>query len=133
MGAIAMTEPCRDLDVLAYGVIGAAIEVHKHLGPGFLESIYEQALAVELELRGIAFERQKSICITYKAQVVGEHRVDFLVASRLIVELKSVDGLAPLHQSQLISYLKAMRAHLGLLINFNERLLKHGIERIVLT
>jgi GxxExxY protein len=133
MGATAMTEPSKDVNVLSYEVIGAAIEVHRHLGLGFLEGVYEQALAFELELRGIGFERQKPVFITYKAQVVGEHRIDFVVGSGLIVELKSVDCLAPLHQAQLISYLKATCIHLGLLINFNEKRLKNGIKRIVLT
>ncbi len=128
-----MREPSRDLDELAYRVIGAAIEVHKHLGPGFLESVYEQALAVELGLRGIAFDRQRVVPVIYKTQIVGEHRLDFVVENQLVVEMKSAESFLPLHRAQLISCLKAMPSQLGLLINFNEKWLKNGIERVVLT
>lgn len=126
-------EPPRELDAIAGKVIGAALEVHRSLGPGFLESVYEEALAVELELLGISCERQKPIPVTYKSHPIGEHRLDFLVDSRLIVELKAVEKFLPIHRAQLISYLKAADLPLGLLINFNERWLRDGIERIVLT
>jgi GxxExxY protein len=84
----------------------AAIEVHRVLGPGYLESAYETALAVELRLRGIPFKLQHQFEVRYKGEMVGEGRVDFLVAERLVVELKSVDRLAPVHKAQVISYLK---------------------------
>ena len=128
-----MLEPSRELDAIANTVIGSALEVHRHLGPGFLESVYEEAVAAELDLRGIGFERQKSISVSYKDRSVGEHRVDLLVENNLIVELKAVEKFLPIHKAQLISYLKAAGLPLGLLINFNEKWLKNGIQRIVLT
>jgi GxxExxY protein len=112
--------------------IGAAIEVHRHLGPGYLESVYEEALAVELTLRGIPFARQVGFALDYKGQKVGEGRMDFLVAGSLVVELKAVEAFAPIHTAQAISYLKATRHRLALLINFNVPVLKDGIKRIVL-
>ena len=128
-----MPEPPQELDVLANKVIGAAIEVHRHLGPGFLESVYEEALATELGIQNVAFERQKLVRIVYKTHGVGEHRLDFLVKNELVVELKSVDSFSALHKAQLISYLRAVRSPLGLLINFNGKWLKNGIQRVVLT
>lgn len=128
-----IVEPAADIDRLAYSVIGAAIEVHSLLGPGYLESVYEEALAVELKLRGIAFERQVSVAVKYKGQDVGTARLDLLIGRQLVVELKAVDALAPIHEAQVISYLKALNLPLGLLINFNVPLLKSGIKRIVLT
>jgi GxxExxY protein len=129
----AKTEPDRESDRLVHSVIGAAIEVHRVLGPGFLESVYEAALAVELELRGISFERQRPVPLVYKSQEIGEGRLDLLVGNRVIVELKAVEALAPIHKAQVISYLKATRLNLGLLINFNVPVLKDGIERVVLS
>jgi GxxExxY protein len=126
-------EPPRELDALANRVIGAALEVHRQLGPGFLESVYEEALAVELKLRGIRAERQEPTPVIYKSHPITEHRLDFLIERSLIVELKAVEKFLPIHRAQLISYLKAARLSLGLLINFNERWLRDGIERIVLT
>ena len=119
--------------MLARAVIGAAIEVHKLLGPGFLESVYEEALAVELDIRGVAFERQRPVSITYKGRHVGQARLDFFVADELVVELKAVDALAGVHTAQVISYLTALGKPLGLLINFNVPLLKQGIRRVVLS
>ncbi|MBI1742599.1 GxxExxY protein [Candidatus Acetothermia bacterium] len=129
----AKIEPRFEIDEWARLVIGAAIEVHKHLGPGYLESVYEEALAMEFNLRSVPFERQKPINVTYKGQPVGESRLDFLVDGCLIVELKAVEAFAPVHQAQVISYLKAMNLQLGLLINFNVPILKDGIKRVVLT
>ncbi len=103
------------------------------LGPGYLESVYEQALAIELELRNIPFERQKPIRVNYKGREVGEGRLDLLVGSSLIVELKAVDSLAPIHTAQVMSYLKTTHYPIGLLINFNVPVLKTGIKRIVLS
>jgi len=124
-------EPNADVDEVARRVIGAAIEVHRHLGPGFLESVYEEALCVELGLREIPFDRQQPIGVEYKGHSVGQGRLDLLVRGKLLVELKAVDRLAPIHTAQVISYLKATRLHLGLLINFNVPLLKDGIRRII--
>lgn len=113
------------------GIIGAAIEVHRILGPGFVEAVYERALAVELELRNIPFRRQVPISLGYKGQVIGEHRIDLLVVERVIVELKAVDALSTLHSVQLRSYLRATGLTLGLLINFNVPVLHLGIKRMI--
>ncbi len=128
-----MGEPSRELDQLAHAVIGAAIEVHRALGPGFLESVYEEALSFELEQRAVPFTRQHLISVSYKGRPVGEGRLDMLIADRLVVELKAVDELAPIHMAQVISYLKATGHKLGLLINFNVPILKQGIRRVVLS
>lgn len=106
-----------DKDLTA-SIIGAAIAVHRALGPGFLESIYEEALCIELTERGIPFERQRSIGLTYKGQPIGEHRLDLLVAGRVVVELKAIKDLEPVHFSVVRSYMKAMRVDAGLLLNF---------------
>lgn len=128
-----MLEPPRKLDAIASAVIGAALEVHRILGPGFLESVYEEALAIELQLRGISFDRQKTISVSYKGHQIGEGRTDFVVENSLIIELKAVEKLLSVHQAQVLSYLKATRCQLGLLINFHEGLLRHGVQRVVLT
>jgi GxxExxY protein len=128
-----MKEPDQELNELTHSVIGAAIEVHRYLGPGYLESVYEEAMAVELELRGLSFERQRPFAIAYKKRAVGEGRLDLLVSNQLVVELKAVDSRAPIHKAQLISYLKATGCELGLLINFNVEILKNGIQRVILT
>ena len=116
----------------AFAVIGAAIEVHRTLGPGYLESVYEEALAVELSLRGLSFERQHAFALDYKGHRVGEGRLDFLVDNCLVVELKAVEAIAPVHRAQVISYLKALRLPLALLLNFKAETLRDGIVRIVL-
>lgn len=126
-------EPSPELDGLAKAVIDAAIEVHRHLGPGFLEGVYEEALVVELAMRQIPFERQRPIAVNYKTHAVGEGRVDLLVAGELLVELKAVEMLAPIHKAQVISYMKATGLQLALLINFNVPVLRSGIQRVVLT
>jgi len=128
-----MREPDKLLDDLARVVVDAAMEVHRELGPGFTENVYEEALAVELGLRGVAFERQSAVSVSYKEHVVGEGRMDMLVGGRLIVELKAVEKLLPVHKAQAIFYLKARGSTLALLINFNERLLRDGIQRVVLS
>ena len=127
------TEPPADVDVLAHTVVGAALEVHRTLGPGYLESVYEEALGVELQLRGVAFKRQVPFGIQYKGHNVGEGRIDLLVADKLLVELKAVEVLAPIHTAQVLSYLKATRLPLGLLLNFNVPVLKDGVKRVVLS
>ncbi|MBA3461021.1 MAG: GxxExxY protein [Deltaproteobacteria bacterium] len=128
-----LREPAADIDELAREVIGAAIEVHRTLGPGFLEPVYEGALALELQLRGIPFARQTTIPIVYRGHVVGESRIDLLVGEKLVVELKAVDELARIHFAQAISYLRAGSFQLGLLINFNTARLKDGLRRVVWT
>jgi GxxExxY protein len=116
---------------LAHTIIGAAIEVHRMLGPGFLESIYEPALCHELALREVAFERQKELIVRYKDLDIPGQRLDLLVGGRVIVDLKTVETLAPIHQPQILSYLKSTGLRLGLLINFKVQVLKDGIKRVV--
>jgi GxxExxY protein len=116
---------------LANTIIGAAIEVHRMLGPGFLESIYERALCHELALREVAFERQKELIVRYKDLDIPGQRLDLLVGGRVIVDLKTVETFAPIHQAQILSYLKSTGLRLGLLINFKVQILKDGIKRVV--
>jgi len=113
-------------------LVDAAIEVHRRLGPGFLERIYEEALCHELTLRGISFERQKLIQVLYKSVPAGEQRIDLLVGGLIIAEVKAVETILPIHEVQLLSYLKSTDLRLGFIINFNVQLLKHGIKRMVL-
>ena len=111
--------------------LGAALEVHRTLGPGFLESIYEQALCAELLSRAVPFRRQVPITVRYKGQIVGQGQLDLLIGQRLVVELKAVEALAPIDAVQLRSYLKATGLTLGLLVNFNVPFLQQGIRRII--
>lgn len=127
-----MREPDSELDQLARAVIGAAIEVHRCLGPGLLEEAYEKALCIELEMRGIPFTRQVEVSIAYKGREVSKGFLDVLVDGRLILELKAVESLAPIHVAQALSYLRITRHKLALLINFNVVMLKQGIKRVVL-
>jgi len=121
-----------DENALANRVIGAAIEVHKHLGPGLMESAYHTCLMRELELGKLHFEREVSVAVGYKGLVVADaYRVDLMVENKLIVELKTVTSLSDIHKAQLLTYLRLTKRKLGLLINFNEQLLKHGIQRVV--
>ena len=106
------------IEKLANKLIGSALEVHRILGPGYIENVYEEALAKELHLRMIPFERQKIIDIRYKGFSIGEGRLDLLIDQKIIVELKSVENLLPIHSVQVNSYLKATGLQLGLLINF---------------
>jgi len=127
------SEPSEDVDELAHEVIGAAIAVHRHLGPGFLERIYENALAHELELREFEFRQQQEFAVHYKTEHVGAGRYDFLVGDQLLVELKAVEETAAIHKAQTKSYLKALELELGLLLNFGAPVLKDGITRVVHT
>lgn len=128
-----VSEPSFETDRFAYAVIGAAIEVHRHLGPGFLEAVYEEALAHELGLRKIPCARQVAIELGYKGHTVGRARLDILVGGRLVVEVKSVESFAALHVAQILSYLKMTGHELALLINFNVPQLRDGIRRLVRT
>ena len=120
-------------DKLSNRVIGCAIEVHRELGPGLLESAYEQCLARELSLAGIPFRRQHEAPVEYKGTRIDcAYRVDLVVDDNLVVELKSVDWLKEIHEAQLLTYMKLLKAPVGLLINFHTRILKHGIKRYVL-
>lgn len=114
-------------------IIGAAIEVHKTIGPGLLESAYEECLAFELRSRGLEFHRQSSLPVTYKGvRLDCGYRIDLLVEDAVIVEIKTVDSLQPIHEAQLLTYLKLGSWTVGLLLNFNVPVLKNGIKRMVL-
>ena len=113
-------------------VIGAAIEVHRHLGPGFLESIYERALCYELHIQGIPFEKQVEIQVPYKEIAISGQRLDLIIDNFLVLELKTVEGISPIHEAQLMSYLKSTGLKVGLIINFKVKRLKAGIRRMVL-
>jgi GxxExxY protein len=130
---VSLREPDEGSDILASMVLDAALEVHRNLGPAFLESVYENALCHELSLRGMPFERQVAVPVLYKNLLVGEGRADLIIGARLVVELKALPALGPVHLAQIISYLKAMGLTLGLLVNFGERHLRTGFRRVVLT
>ena len=113
-------------------IIGAAIEVHRHLGPGLLESAYESCLAYELEQLGLQVERQKHLPLLYKGITIDQgYRLDLLVEGEVVVELKTVEQLTDVHEAQILSYMKLSGCGVGLLINFNVKLLKNGIRRFV--
>lgn len=116
---------------IAHEVIGAAIEVHRLLGAGFLERIYERAMTHELESRGLLVQRQQDILVPYKDILIPGQQLDLLVGGRVIVELKAVEQFHPIHHAQLLSYLKATGLRLGLLLNFNVKMMKEGIKRLV--
>lgn len=120
-----------ELNVLTHGVTGAAIEVHRHLGPGLPEESYERAMEVELTSRGIPFERQKLVEIVYKGVIVGRCRIDLLVGGKLVVEIKTVDSIIAKHRLQTRSYMRIIHQPLGPLINFDVVLLKDGISRVI--
>lgn len=125
-------EAKRRADSLSNQIIGAAIEVHKVLGPGLLESAYEMCLCHELALRGLAFERQVDLPLEYKGvQLDCGYRLDIVVEGLVIVELKAIDQLATIHEAQLLTYLRLRTLWLGLLINFNVPLMRDGIKRLV--
>jgi len=115
---------------LSFQIVGAAMEVHTTLGPGFLEEIYQKALQRELILRKITFVPQSHVKVDYKGEAIADYYLDLVVEGKVCVELKAVSQLAPVHESQVISYLKASKLKLGLLFNFGETSLKH--KRIVL-
>lgn len=118
---------------LTGAIIGAAIEVHKQLGPGLLESAYEECLCRELKLRGGVFERQKPLPLEYKGiRLDCGYRLDLLVEGRVIMEIKSAEALAPIHEAQMLTYFRLAAVKVGLLINFNVPVLKDGIKRFVL-
>ena len=119
-------------DQLSSVIIGAAIEVHRHLGPGLLENTYEQALIFELEQKGLELTIQEPVPVIYKGHRLGtDYKLDLLVNDLVIVELKAVERLLPIHKAQLLTYLKLKKRWLGLLINFNEHVLRQGVVRVV--
>lgn len=126
------TKAQRHEEEIANNVIGTAIDIHKNLGPGLLESVYETILFDQLRERGIDVQRQVSLPISYKEKTYQEFfKIDLLVESQIILELKSVEKLQPVHAKQLLTYLKLSKLRLGLLLNFGESLLKDGIKRVL--
>jgi GxxExxY protein len=121
-------------DTLTEAIIGAAIEVHRELGPGLLESVYQKCLVHEIRLRKIDCQPQARLPIVYKGEIIHEDELvmDIYFPGQLVVELKAVEKLLPIHEAQLITYLRLSNTHTGLLINFNVRLLKDGLRRMVL-
>ena len=121
-----------DINKLSSEIIGAAIEVHKNLGPGLLESAYEQCLCHELNLRGLLFESQKPLPVEYKGERLDcGYRLDIVVDNAIILELKACEAIIPIHKAQLLTYLKLSSLHLGLILNFNVPVMRDGIVRIV--
>jgi GxxExxY protein len=118
---------------ITHEIIGAAIEVHKHLGPGLLESAYEECLVHELRLRNLKVDRQKAVPVVYKeTKLECGYRIDLLVEDRIVVELESIEFLGPIHEAIVLTYLRLSGHHLGLLINFNVSALKDGVRRFIL-
>jgi GxxExxY protein len=122
-----------EYEYLTSKIIAAAIEVHKVIGPGMLESAYEECMAHELNQQGLAFERQKAIPVIYKKiKLDCGYRIDLLIEKKIIIELKSIDALAKIHEAQILTYMRFAGIKVGLLINFNVTVLKNGIKRYVL-
>lgn len=121
-----------DFNLITEKIIGCALEVHKTLGPGLLESIYESAMCIELEQKGLKFERQKELPVVYKNNNIGNFRTDIIVEDKIVLELKSVERIDPVFEFQILSYMKLGNYKLVLLMNFNSKLLKQGIKRFIL-
>ena len=113
-------------------IIGCAVEVHRRLGPGLLENVYESALCIELRTQHLTFARQVGIPLYYRGELISEHRPDLIVAGEVIVEVKSVERLAPPHWAQVLTYLRVTGLRVGLLLNFNSHTLRAGLRRVVL-
>jgi len=113
-------------------IIGCAIDVHKHLGPGLLEATYEAALCIELEDAGLRIQRQVTYPVIYKGRTIGDYRIDLIIQDAVVVELKSVERFDPVFEAQVLTYLKVSGKRVGLLINFNSRFLRDGVKRFVL-
>jgi GxxExxY protein len=122
----------REIEDVMHRVIGAAIEVHRHLGPGYLESTYHRAMCIELRLRSIPFHYKRAVEVTYKGEALHGQQLDIVVSDRVVVEIKAVAQLEEIHVSQVVSYLRATGLRAGLLFNFNSMVLKAGLRRIVL-
>ena len=125
-------DPLDRINLITERVIGCGIEVHKQLGPGLLESIYESALCVELEMAGLKYQRQVPLSVSYKARNVGDLRLDLLIEDCVLVEIKSVERMDPVFDAQVLTYLKNSGKKVALLLNFNSRLLSTGIKRFIL-
>ncbi len=123
-------EPDPELSKVTNAIIGAAIAVHRELGPGHLEFVYEKALEIEFKFRGIAYQRQVPVTLTYRGEVVGKGRLDFLVEGVVILDLKAIEAIGPVQRAQMVAYLRITRHKLGIILNFNVAALKDGIKRI---
>ena len=119
-------------DSLTHAIIGYAIEVHRHVGPGLLEATYEEALCIELMEARLPYKRQVGVPVTYKGRLIGEHRPDLVVSDRVLVEIKSVEGLHAVHQAQTLAYMRILKLPVGLLMNFNSAVLRTSIRRLAL-
>jgi GxxExxY protein len=117
-------------DPLTETIIGCAIAVHRVLGPGLLENVYEQALCIELDETGLRYARQVSVPVLYRGRAIGEYRPDLVVEDRVVVEIKSVERLIGLHQAQLLCYMRVLQMPVGLLLNFNGETLRSGVRRL---
>src|SRR5262245_31425327 len=113
-------------------ILGCAIEVHRHLGPGLLESIYESAICMEFNTAGLSFTRQVGVPLHYKGTLISEHRPDLVVENRVIVEIKSIECLDRIHIAQMLTYLRVTALRTGLILNFNSAALKQGMRRVIL-
>ena len=122
-----------EIDSITDEILGASIEVHKELGPGLNELLYQEALCHEFDLRGLRYEKQLKVPVVYKGKAIGETRIALLVEGCVIVELKACEGLNAVHRAQLICYLQLLKLKVGLLINFNVAILKDGVKRVVLS
>ena len=127
------TTAAAENDPFTAAIIGVLIEVHRELGPGLLESMYEIAICHEFDLRGISYQRQVPVSVLYKGKIIGDQRVDLIVERRLILELKCCESLTAVHRAQVICYLRVTGLKLALLVNFNVVVLKDGIKRIILS
>jgi len=121
-----------DEDLVIGEIIAAALTLHRALGPGYLESIYRKGMLVELRRRRLEIETEKSVEVRYHGELLGTHRVDLIVQGLVVVELKAVERLDPVHRNQVVAYLKSTKLRAGLLVNFNTALLKQGLRRVVL-
>ena len=121
-----------ELNKITEKIIGCGIEVHRELGAGLLEGVYESALCIELKKSGLSYERQKALPVEYKGYKIGEFRIDILVENSVVVELKSVERFDPVFEAQILSYMKLGKYKIGLLMNFNSKLLKDGIKRYII-
>jgi GxxExxY protein len=121
-----------EVEVLIHRVIGYCIKVHRELGPGLLERIYRRAVCIELKSEGVPFDVEKSFPVWYRGHLLCDQRVDIVVAGKILLEMKAIDRLAPVHHAQVMSYLRVSGLRIGLLMNFNVRVLPDGLRRIVL-
>jgi GxxExxY protein len=131
-GTISYAPVPLDVEAVARTCIDAGIDVHRQLGPGFKEAIYSRALCLELHARGVSFECEKRILVRYKSWTIPGQTIDLIVAGKVLVELKAVPKLRKIHVNQVISYLKTTDLRLALIVNFNTRVLKDGLRRVVL-